>query len=236
MAAMTVMVTSRSFAEYAAFFALDADRLPASVLDVSAGAAGFTAEANRRGSRALAADPAYALGREKLVSVVRASVAQGDTMLDDNAVRFTYDWYGSRQARADLRSAALRDFLDDHAAHPERYVAAGLPNLPFADGSFELVLCSHLLFTWAHVFDEAWHAAALAELLRVGREVRIFPLALRGSGDAIEFLPRVLDGVRQAGHTVEIRPTDYEFQVDVRDVLVLTARRSPRPPADGGPA
>lgn len=217
-----VMVTSRSFDEYAAFFALDPDALPERIIDVSAGASGFTAGANRRGSRALAVDPAYSLGTDQLTDRVRAGITRGQGMIDDNQVRYTYAWYGSAENRTRLRAAALADFLADRQDHPERYVTGALPRLALADDSFDLALCSHLLFTWADVFDEAWHDAALAELLRIAPEVRIFPFVLRGAGDAIEFVPRVLDRVRRAGHGVEVRATAYEFQLDVKDVLILT--------------
>lgn len=216
------MVTSRSFEEYVAFFDLDPERLPRTIIDVSAGASGFTAEANRRAAQAVAADPAYALGDAELRAVVRDSVAQGACMIEENRVRFTYDWYGGADRRTHLRAAALSDFLTDRAVHPERYVTAELPTLPFPDASFDLALCSHLLFTWSQVFDAAWHQAALAELLRVSAEVRVFPLALRGSGAEIPFLSEVLDQVRRTGANVEVRETSYEFQTGVRDVLIVT--------------
>jgi hypothetical protein len=55
------------------------------------------------------------------------------------------------------------------------------PDLPFRDDVFELALCSHLLFTWSDAFDEEWHRQALADLLRVAREVRVFPLVVQGT-------------------------------------------------------
>ena len=54
-----MIVSSRSFEEYTAFFGLDPTNLPASILDCSAGASSFTVEAYRRGVRAVAVDPAY---------------------------------------------------------------------------------------------------------------------------------------------------------------------------------
>ena len=55
----TILLTSRSFAEYIAFFNLDPNKLPGRIVDVSAGASSFVAEATRRGVDALAVDPAY---------------------------------------------------------------------------------------------------------------------------------------------------------------------------------
>jgi len=44
--------------------------------------------------------------------------------------------------------AAMQEFLADYRAggREGRYMAATLPHLPFADGAFDLALCSHLLF------------------------------------------------------------------------------------------
>jgi hypothetical protein len=81
---------------------------------------------------------------------------------------------------------SLREFLADRQAHPDRYLAASLPDLPFADRSFDLVLSGHLLFSYAPLGDGGlmagegsdldWHRRALAELCRVSREqVRLYP-------------------------------------------------------------
>ena len=67
-----MLVTSRSFAEYLAFFALDPDRLPRRVLDCSAGTSGFVAAARDRGCDAVAVDPAYRLPVEGLERDARA--------------------------------------------------------------------------------------------------------------------------------------------------------------------
>ena len=48
---------------------------------------------------------------------------------------------------------------------------------PLADDSFDLALCSHLLFLYTDHLDAAFHIAAVQELLRVAGEVRIFPAA-----------------------------------------------------------
>ena len=62
--------------------------------------------------------------------------------------------------------------------HPERYVAGGLPDLPFEADSADLALVANLLFVYDDRLDREFHAAALRELARVAREeVRVFPLA-----------------------------------------------------------
>lgn len=94
------------------------------------------------------------------------------------------DQCGGSERRAELvRLRAMRElarqlFLRDYLAGlaQGRYVKGELPHLPFADDSFDCALCGHFLFLYAHLFDEGFHRKAIAELLRVARQVRIYPL------------------------------------------------------------
>ena len=214
-----MLVTSRSFAEYQAFFALTANDLTRTVLDCSAGASGFAAVANARGGRVTAVDPAYGEGIASLAAVAGTSTATGGAIVDRHEDRFTWDWYGTRERRDELRRGALAAFLDDLRERPTTYVAGALPDLPFAGGAFDLALCSHLLFTWSDVFDEAWHEVALVEMLRVAREVRVFPLVVQSTGDPVPFLPSVLDRLRASGYRAEVVDVPYEFQRGGRRML-----------------
>ncbi len=74
------------------------------------------------------------------------------------------------------RLAAMENFLADYEAGKAagRYIEGVLPSLPFADDSFDLALCSHLLFLYSEQLDADFHIAAVRELLRVARDVRIF--------------------------------------------------------------
>ena len=217
-----ILVTSRSFAEYVAFFGLDAEDLPSRILDCSAGASSFVAEADPRGIDAVAADPAYGQGVEALANRTTSAAAAGGRLIDAHSDRFTYDWYGTPQRRAEMRRTALTTFQGHRRSHPNRYLAAALPQLPLADKSFDLALCSHLLFTWATNFEELWHLAALIELGRVAEEVRVFPLVLQGSGQPVEFLPRLRAELHQSfGITSEIVTVPYEFQVGANHMLRL---------------
>jgi hypothetical protein len=213
-----VLVTSRSYAEYEAMF--DLSELPESVLDCCAGGSSFTAEAAVRGVDAVAVDPAYELPTPELVDTVRRSLPVGSSIVDEHAGSFVWHWYGSPDRRDEMRIEAADRFLQDISVAPERYVPGSLPKLPFEDGRFELVLCSHLLFTWADKYDRAWHEAALRELIRVSRsEVRIFPLVLQGAGEPVDYLPELL--VELEGVTTEIRKVPYEFQVGADRMLVI---------------
>jgi SAM-dependent methyltransferase len=98
-------------------------------------------------------------------------------------------------------------------------VTGELPELPFGTGRFDLVLCSHLLFTWVDRFNLSWHVEALRELLRVcAGEIRVFPLVAQETGRPVEILPEVLERLNVRW---EIREVPYELQRGANQTLVL---------------
>ena len=221
-----MLVTSRAYDEYVAFFDLSADHLAGKrVLDCSAGASSFVARLSRQGVDAVAVDPAYELPGDRLAEVASAGLRDGNAIAESFPGRFTWRWYGSVEAREKMRTRALAEFVLDLAEHRERYVAASLPSLPFDDDSFDLAVCSHLLFTWADQLGYDWHLASLRELLRVAAEVRVFPTVLQGAGDPVPFWDQLMDQLRADGVTLETRRVDYEFQVAAREMLVLAPSR-----------
>ncbi|MFH8385438.1 hypothetical protein ACH4E7_31615 [Kitasatospora sp. NPDC018058] len=146
-----VLVTSRPLDEYCALFGLTRAQLaalPGPLLDCPGGAAGLAAEARELGCRVIAADPAYAL---PLPEVAAHALAARDSMAVAMAARpRLYPALGRCRTESYLRSwdRARRLFTADSAAHPQRYVAAALPRLPFADDTFGLTLSGYLLFAY----------------------------------------------------------------------------------------
>jgi SAM-dependent methyltransferase len=125
-------------------------------------------------------------------------------------------------AETDRRAAASR-FLADYEGNVRhgRYVRGAVPLLPFLDGSFDLVLCAHLLFLHAARFDFAWHVEACVELARVSAgEVRIHPVC-GVDGRPYTELDRLRTELDARGITSEIRKVNYEFFVGSSSMLVL---------------
>ena len=137
--------------------------------------------------------------------------------------RFVWDLYGSPDGLVARRLATMRMFLADYdtGRQADRYLDAALPQLPFADRSFDLVLGSHLLFLYDHRFDLVFHTAALLEMLRVGLETRIFPLLdLNGKPSAL--VAPVVDRLHGMGFQVSIERVGYEFQKGGDHMLKIT--------------
>jgi hypothetical protein len=214
----------RTFDEYCRFFALDPVTLRSrAVLDVAAGPSSFTIEARRRGVDAVAVDPLYDRSVAELAVRVRDDYARMFAQMREKRRLFRFKSFPTFDAaEADRRAAAAR-FLADYEGNVRhgRYVRASLPLLPFLDGAFDLVLCAHLLFTYAARFDLTWHVAACAELARVSSgEVRIHPLVGPG-GRLYAELPALRAELSARGIATEIRKVNYEFFVGSSSMLVL---------------
>ncbi|MFI6447374.1 hypothetical protein [Kitasatospora sp. NPDC050543] len=237
MAAQDILITSRPLDEYCALFGLTRARLAAltgPVLDCPGGAAGLAAEARALGCHVIATDPAYALphevlaaravaGRDAMAAAMHRTPQHFQRPRDLPYDRYLRSWDRARQL-----------FAADTAQHPEAYVAAALPRLPFAAGTFALTLSSFLLFAYPQSFTPAQQLAALLELARVTApdgEVRIHPLH-DGTGRRS---PR-LDGLRHAlgAHRVasEIRSFPRPGDGRTRRVLVLRSAGHRRRRAD----
>jgi len=168
------LITGRTFEEYVAFFDLDVTAMKnMRVLDCPSGASSFIAEAKARGIKAQGCDILYCYDRDALRVQGEKSIEKiyADTswMVDNN-----FAFYHSIERHKEHRVRALEAFCADY--NTRDYWFAELPKLPYADDSFDLVLSSHLLFVYDDRLDFAFHEASITEMLRIGKEVRIFPL------------------------------------------------------------
>lgn len=214
----------RSLAEYVQFFALDPVALKGrDVLDVAAGPSSFTAEACARRIDAVAVDPFYGSPVPTLAAQVQLDYAQMFEQMRAKRRLFRFKAFPSFEAAEADRRAAAQRFISDYDTHfaHGRYVGGSLPRLPFFDGTFDLVLCAHLLFTYAQRFDFDWHLAACRELVRVTvDEVRIHPIC-GTDGKPYPGLARLRRELRAAGIASEVVAVDYEFFAGANAMLVL---------------
>ncbi len=220
----SVSFFGRSLAEYTQFFALDLHALRGrDVLDVAAGPSSFTAEACARKINAVAVDPRYGSEGATLAAQVQLDYAQMFEQMRAKPRLFRFKAFPSIDAAELDRRGAAQRFLVDYETHyiHNRYVGGGLPLLPFFDGTFDLVLCAHLLFTYARRFDFDWHLAACRELVRVSAEqVRIHPLC-GPDGKPYPGLARLRRELKESGIASEVRAVDYEFFAGANSMLVL---------------
>jgi len=221
-----VVPWGRSFDEYCRMFALSSGDLRKRLLGCGDGPASFNAEATRHGHHVVSCDPLY---RFDVAQIEERITATYDRVLDQarqNAHEFV--WGGDFRDVTELgaaRMAAMRNFLDDYESGQQagRYVNAALPSLPFGNATFDLALCSHVLFLYSTQFGEEFHHVAVTELCRVAAEVRVFPLLALG-GARSPFVDSCASRLEAAGFEAATERVPYEFQRGGNEMLRIRRR------------
>ncbi|HEY1303510.1 MAG TPA: hypothetical protein VGF24_08185 [Vicinamibacterales bacterium] len=217
-----VVPWGRSFDEYRRMFALTDADLQLTIVDCGAGPASFNTHATRIGTRVVSCDPLY---RWTADAIQQRVVATYDSILEQtrrNQDDFVWDTIASVDDLGRLRMAAMNDFLGDYVPGKSdgRYIEASLPSLPFGDDSFELALCSHLLFLYTTQLGEGFHRLAIREMCRVAAEVRIFPLLALG-GTSSPYVDETMGELRERGFAVSIEDVPYEFRRGANQMMRL---------------
>jgi hypothetical protein len=226
-----VVPWGRNAAEYIRMFALTPADLAGRILGCGDGPASFNAELTAQGSQLVSVDPLYAFPASAIRTRVDATYAAIIDQVKLRPERYLWRDFADPDALGRVRLKAMEDFLADYEAGRAagRYVEASLPTLPFAQGEFDLALCSHLLFLYSEQLDLAFHLAAVMEMLRVAREVRIFPLLALDCALSPHLAP-VMAHVAEQGCSAEVCAVPYEFQVGGNQMLRL-AHIGPLPTA-----
>jgi len=220
----------RTLDEYRAMFALTDEELRWRILGVGDGPASFNAELQALEGDVLSIDPIYRFTgneiRARFDAVVDDIMAQVAASPDD----WVWGYHRSPEALRDARRQAIERFcLDyDRGCAEGHYRAEELPRLPFDDDTFDLALCSHLLFLYSRHLDAGFHRRSLFEMLRVAREVRVFPL-LTLMREPSPHLPHLLQDLQAAGYRAHTQSVPYELQRGGNQMLRV--QRGPQAPS-----
>ena len=221
-----IVFIGRTFEEYMKMFALDrSEILGKRILDCPSGACSFTAAANRLGADVTGSDLVYYHKPSDLKRKGLADIQHVEESLEKHRGGFVWEYFKSIDELQDARLSALHQCTEDMVQNPGRYVPAVLPNLPFADGEFDVVLSAHFLFMYGDRLDLDFHLSTLKEFLRVSREeIRVFPL-VDLSGNRYEYLEDVKRELLNCGCTVEEVSVPYEFQRNANSMLKILKKR-----------
>jgi len=194
-------------------FALDRSDFAKKILDCAGGPASFNAGMTRAGSCVLSCDPLYEFSAAQIEARIQETYPAIAAGVAANRDDYVWTVIPSVEVLLEQRLAAMREFLADYANGREagRYLPASLPDLPLGDRTYDLALCSHFLFSYSAHLDLAFHRVAIADMLRVAREVRVFPL-LEVSGRPSPQVKAIVADCQQAGYGVSIETVPYEFQ------------------------
>jgi hypothetical protein len=215
----------RSRREYELMFNLTAAELRGKILGCGDGPASFNAEMTSAGFSVVSVDPIYFCSGAEIAARFEATSVTIIAQVRASLSKWNWDYHGDPDGLLVNRRRALNQFLADYdlGRQQSRYQVASLPVLPFADGQFDLALCSHLLFLYSEHLSEDFHIQSVSELCRVAREVRIFPLLTLAHQPSPHLAP-VRARLEQAGWASEIVRVQYEFQKGGHEMLRIFQR------------
>jgi SAM-dependent methyltransferase len=204
----------RSYDEYCHMFDLQKSDLRGRILGAGDGPASFNAEMNRMGYDVVSVDPIYAFSEQQIKARIDVVYADMIDQLKTHPEGFIWERFRDPDALGQHRMAAMRMFLADFETGKRqgRYLEGELPVLPFADQTFDLAVCSHLLFLYSGHLSLDFHVRSVQELCRVAHEVRLFP-TLTMECKLSPYIEPIRAELQANGYHVELQTVDYEFQI-----------------------
>tara|TARA_R100000900_G_scaffold536_1_gene824 strand:- start:88533 stop:89210 length:678 start_codon:yes stop_codon:yes gene_type:complete len=218
-----VVPFGRSLDEYRHMFALSRQDLDKTILGVADGPASFNAELFAQGKRVVSLDPLYQFEGEEIKK-------QFDRVADDvfgqvasRPQDYVWAYHKNLQVLRETRTRVIDLFVTDFARGKAegRYIYAQLPVLEFRNQQFGLALCSHFLFLYSSLFSYEFHLQSVLEMLRVGNELRIFPL-LRLDGQESPYLTPLIKELDSRGFHCRLEKVAYEMQKGGNTMLKIT--------------
>lgn len=217
----SVVPWGRNTDEYFLMFHLSDKDKNLKIAGFGDGPASFNYEATKSGYSITSFDPIYQFTKEELeqrILEVRDIVMK---QMEENQDNYVWSSIKNLEELEDVRMSAMNMFLSDYekGLQEKRYVYHELPNrMDFKDDSFDLGLSSHFLLMYTALGYD-FHIKAMDEMLRICKEIRIFPLVDLDSNPS-EMITNVIEHYR-ALYEVEIQETDYEFQKGANKLLII---------------
>jgi hypothetical protein len=217
-----VVPWGRSYDEYVAMFGLTEADLQLRILGCGDGPAGFNSQLSKLGGQVISVDPIYVFDAAQIRNRISETYETVMAQMRKNQSDYVWETIPSIEQLGRVRMSAMKAFLADFDTGKKvgRYIAGELPSLPFESGKFDIALSSHFLFLYSTHLSAEFHLHALQEMLRVSREVRVFPLLTL---DAVSspHLHFVSEHLASHGFSIEVKRVPYEFQRGGNEMLVI---------------
>lgn len=217
----SIVPWGRNIDEYTEMFLLSDEDLKKRIAGFGDGPASFNYQATMRGYNVTSFDPIYCFSKSQLearINEVRTFIMK---QMSENKENYIWNKIKSLEELESIRMASMMLFLQDYEKGliEKRYVFHELPDrIDYPDDSFEIGLSSHFLLMYTSLGYD-FHIAAISEMLRLCKQVRIFPLCDLDSNSS-KMIERVIDYFRKK-YNVVIRCTDYELQKDANKLLII---------------
>lgn len=216
-----VVPWGRNLEEYKLMFQLDENDMSKKIAGFGDGPACFNCEATSKGSYVISFDPIYQFSKEEIqerIEDVRVTIMQ---QVKENIDNYVWTHIKNLDELENIRMSAMQKFLSDYEQGRKegRYVFHELPDiLPYEPDSFDIGLSSHFLLMYTALGYD-FHIRTITEMLRVCKEVRIFPVVDLDAKET-DLIKNVISYFKK-DYNIEVMATDYEFQKGDNKLLVI---------------
>lgn len=207
-----VVPWGRTLAEYKAMFKLTDLDLNKQIISFGDGPASFNYEMTQLNKTVISLDPIYQFSKKDLKKRIAETKDIVMKQMRKNQDNFIWTSIKNVEELEQIRMRAMTDFIEDLelGKTQNRYISHELPQKTiFKERTFDLGLSSHFLMLYSNL-GLSFHINAISEMLRICKEVRIFPL-LNLNAEKSEVLNGVI-AVFEKDYQLSIEPVDYEFQ------------------------
>jgi hypothetical protein len=216
-----VVPWGRSLHEYTQIFKLTDLDLNGKTISFGDGPAGFNSEMTKLKKSIVSLDPIYQFTQSELKKRIDETKEIVIEQLKNNQKNFVWKNIKNIEELEQIRIKAMTNFLNDFklGKQDERYIYHELPNpTKYNDLEFDLGLSSHFLILYSQLGLD-FHIKAITEMLRICKEIRIFPL-LNLNAQKSEVLDAIITHF-DIDFNVYIEHSDYEFQQGGNKMLVI---------------
>ncbi len=211
----------RNLEEYSKIFNLTDEDFNRRIISFGDGPASFNSEMTQLNKYVVSIDPIYQFSKDELkqrIAETKETVIEQTKLNIENFV-----WKNIRDVDhlVNIRMNAMTQFLLDFEKGKEqnRYRYHELPNATdYKDLQFDLGLSSHFLILYSQLGVD-FHIQSITEMLRICKEIRIFPL-LNLNAERSEILTPIIEYYK-FDFDVAIQKVDYEFQRNGNEMLVI---------------
>ncbi len=218
----TVVPFGRSLAEYRLMFDLSDLDLNKKIIGIADGPASFNAEMKGKGNPVISIDPIYQYSAKQIESQFYNIVDDIISQVKQSPNDWVWSYHQSPEHLRENRVKVLEQFIADYETGKieGRYLTSELPTLECDSQQYDIALCSHFLFLYSEQFEYKFHRAAIYEMLRVAKEVRVFPL-LNLDLKRSPHLQPILNELEASGYKVTIKQVEYEIQKGGNEMLQI---------------
>ncbi len=209
----------RTMDEYKSMFNLTDSDINKRIISFGDGPASFNMEMTKLNKSVTSLDPIYQFSKDDLKKRIDETKDTVMKQMKENQNNFIWTSIKNLDELERVRMNAMSSFINDFeiGKKQDRYVPHELPEkTSFKEQTFDLGLSSHFLILYSKLGLD-FHIKSIAEMLRLCKEVRIFPL-LNLNAEKAEVLDGIINKFNK-DFELNIEVVDYEFQKGGNEML-----------------